>query len=198
MAENFKTCMFGGFDRQSVVDYIGRISRDNRDKVAALQDELAVRDAEIGKLRLKNDQLSGELSLLRKMTGETELAKDENQDLRHQIAELRVRVTELETENQTLRTEHLDYQTLKNHIADIEIRAHRDCEAFRAAAIAQMKESIDHQREWNSEMRKNYTQMNETLCQQLRDAENALCCMDLSGFDHMEQELQEMEENLGQ
>ena len=39
MNTNFKTALFGGFDREDVVNYIQQISRENQQRVSALEEE---------------------------------------------------------------------------------------------------------------------------------------------------------------
>ena len=38
MNTNFKTALFGGFDREDVVNYIQQISRENQQRVSALEE----------------------------------------------------------------------------------------------------------------------------------------------------------------
>ena len=104
MADNFKTCMFGGFDRQSVVDFIEKMSRENKERVEALESELAAQTTENDGLRLKNEELTDELDLLRKLADESELVKSESQRLAGENETLRSRIAEMETENESLRS----------------------------------------------------------------------------------------------
>ena len=39
MNTNFKTALFGGFDREDVVSYIQQTSRENQQRVSALEEE---------------------------------------------------------------------------------------------------------------------------------------------------------------
>ena len=39
MSANFKTCLFGGFDREDVVNFIERTSRESRERIEALEKE---------------------------------------------------------------------------------------------------------------------------------------------------------------
>ena len=85
---------------------------------------------------------------------------------------------------------------LKEHIADIEINAHRRTEEFRAEAIEKLRQSVAVQRTWCQEQRGHYTQMNEKLLQELRRAEEVIARNDLSGFDAMLDSLQSLEDTL--
>ena len=39
MSQNFKTCVFGGFDKQDVVSYLEEQAKQHADEVAALQQD---------------------------------------------------------------------------------------------------------------------------------------------------------------
>ena len=85
---------------------------------------------------------------------------------------------------------------VKEHIADIEINAHRRTEEFRAEAIEKLRQSVAAQRTWCQGQRGQYTQMNEKLLQELRRAEEVIANNDLSGFDAMLESLQALEDTL--
>ena len=85
---------------------------------------------------------------------------------------------------------------MKEHIADIEINAHRRTEEFRAEAIEKLRQSVAARRTWCQGQRGQYTQMNEKLLQELRRAEEVIANNDLSGFDAMLESLQALEDTL--
>lgn len=116
--------------------------------------------------------------------------------LRAENEKLRAEAQSLRTESVKLREAADDYAHLKEHIADIEINAHRRTEEFRAEAIEKLRQSVAAQRTWCQGQRGQYTQMNEKLLQELRRAEEVIANNDLSGFDAMLESLQALEDTL--
>lgn len=58
MSTNFRTRMFGGFDREDVIAYIGKITQENQAQVEEL-----TRSGD--ELRRQNDELGQQLVILR-------------------------------------------------------------------------------------------------------------------------------------
>ena len=59
MNTNFKTALFGGFDREDVVNYIQQISRESQQRISALE-------AENQDLQERNRSMEAELNTLRR------------------------------------------------------------------------------------------------------------------------------------
>ena len=111
-------------------------------------------------------------------------------------AELAVRCEPLEAENESLRASARECAHLKEHIADIEINAHRRTEEFRAEAIEKLRAIIGQQRTWCQKQRGAYAFMSETILQDIRRAEDVLENADYSGFDQMMADLQQLEDTI--
>ena len=196
MSANFKTCMFGGFDREDVVSYIEKTAKETQEKLDALETENA-------KLKADNEQIE---QALRTMHAQTKQMKQEEQDqeslqqrldeAQARAAELAVRCEALEAENESLRASANECAHLKEHIADIEINAHRRTEEFRAEAIEKLRAIIAQQRTWCQKQRGEYAFMSETILQDIRRAEDVLENADYSGFDQMMEGLQQLEDTL--
>lgn len=191
MSANFKTCMFGGFDRQDVISFIEKSSKESGARIDALEAENAT-------LRERNQSMESELLLMRDSYQENAKQAQTAQMLRQQFNELQEKVTALEKEAEQLRAQAADYQSLKDHIADIEISAHRRTEEFRSAAVAQINGIIDQQRTWCEQARSRYLQLNEQFIQKLRLAQETLANPSLTGFDEMQQALQDLQEKVNQ
>ena len=191
MSANFKTCMFGGFDRQDVISFIEKTAKENGVRIDSLE-------AENTALKEKNHAMEGELLLMRESYQENALQAEAAQALQQQVSELQSQLKVLEEEAEQLRVQAADYQSLKDHIADIEINAHRRTEEFRAAAVAQINEIIDQQRAWCEQARSRYLQLNEQFVQKLRLAQETLANPSLTGFEEMQQALQELQEKVNQ
>ena len=191
MDASFKTCMFGGFDRQDVVTFIEKTAEEHHAAVEALQ-------AENEALRQEKDAAASENEGLRCLTEQDARLREDNERLERQVQELRQQVSALQAENDALRGPAAEYQSLKEHVADIEISAHRRTEEFRAKAMERLAQCIAQQRAWCSQRRSTYLSMNVSLLEQLRQAEQAVENADYTAFDSMISELQRLEDELKQ
>lgn len=189
MDASFKTCMFGGFDRQDVVAFIERTAEEHRAAVETLQAENEV-------LRREKNEAAAENEGLRCITEQDARLREDNERLERQVRELRQQVESLRVENEALRGPAAEYQSLKEHVADIEISAHRRTEEFRARAMEHLGQCITQQRLWCSQRRSTYLAMNAALSEQLRAAQEAVDDADFGAFDEMICELQRLEEEL--
>lgn len=196
MSANFKTCMFGGFDREDVVSYIEKTAKETQEKLDALETANA-------KLKADNEQIEQALRTLHAQTKQMKQEEQDQKSLQQRLdeaqvraAELAVRCEALEAENESLRASANECAHLKEHIADIEINAHRRTEEFRAEAIEKLRAIIAQQRTWCQKQRGEYAFMSETILQDIRRAEDVLENADYSGFDQMMEGLQQLEDTL--
>ena len=196
MSANFKTCMFGGFDREDVVSYIEKTAKETQEKLDALETENA-------KLKADNEQIEQALRTLHAQTKQMKQEEQDQETLQQRLdeaqaraAELAVRCEALEAENESLRASANECAHLKERIADIEINAHRRTEEFRAEAIEKLRAIIAQQRTWCQKQRGEYAFMSETILQDIRRAEDVLENADYSGFDQMMEGLQQLEDTL--
>ena len=196
MSANFKTCVFGGFDREDVISYIEKSAKESQERIEALESENA-------KLKEDNERIESALRTLHTQTKQHQREEMEQEALQKQLMDAQDRVAELTAHNEALRQENEALHAaadedahLKEHIADIEISAHRRTEEFRKEAFAKLHQCINAQRAWCQTQRSRYANMNETLLQDVRRAENILANNDLSGFDEMLETLQNLEDTL--
>ena len=196
MSANFKTCMFGGFDREDVVSYIEKTAKETQEKLDALESENT-------RLKADNERIEEALRTLHAQTKQMKQEEQDQESLQRRLdeaqaraAELAVRCEALEAENESLRASANECAHLKEHIADIEINAHRRTEEFRADAIEKLRAVIGQQRTWCQKQRGAYAFMSETILQDIRRAEDVLENADYSGFDQMMADLQQLEDTL--
>lgn len=196
MSANFKTCMFGGFDREDVIAYIEKTAKESRERIDALE-------AENESFRLESQRMDSSLRALQIQAEEYSQTAEERDTLRLQLAEIQAQVNSLRGENASLRQENealrgvaAEAAHLKEHIADIEISAHRRTEEFRAEAIAKLRRYIEEQRNWCQEQRGQYAAIVETILQDVRCAGSVLENSDFSGFDTMAEALRQLEDTL--
>ena len=191
MDASFKTCLFGGFDREDVVKFIEKTAAENREQLEMLE-------AELNALRAQRDEAAAENEALRGLTEADACLREENARLREQLAQAQASAEALRQEAEALRGPAAEYQSLKEHVADIEISAHRRTEEFRAKAMERLAQCIAQQRAWCSQRRSTYLSMNVSLLEQLRQAEQAVENADYTAFDSMISELQRLEDELKQ
>ena len=191
MDASFKTCLFGGFDREDVVKFIEKTAAEN-------QEQLETLEAELNALRAQRDEAAAENEALRGLTEEDACLREENARLREQLAQAQASAEALRQEAEALRGPAAEYQSLKEHVADIEISAHRRTEEFRAKAMERLAQCIAQQRAWCSQRRSTYLSMNVSLLEQLRQTEQAVENADYTAFDSMISELQRLEDELKQ
>ena len=196
MSANFKTCMFGGFDREDVVSYIEKTAKETQEKLDALESENT-------RLKADNERIEQALRTLHAQAKQMKQDEQEQETLQQRLdeaqaraAELAVRCEALVAENENLRASAKECVHLKEHIADIEINAHRRTEEFRAEAIEKLRAIIGQQRTWCQKQRGEYAFMCETILQDIRRAEDVLENADYSGFDQMMEGLQQLEDTL--
>ena len=89
-----------------------------------------------------------------------------------------------------------EYAKIRDHIAEIEISAHRRTEEFRAQAIRRIHELVERQRTWCSESSARYGELLQRFGEKLEAARNVLQDTDLSGFEEMLRSLNELDEGL--
>ena len=93
---------------------------------------------------------------LANLTDELTERLDDETALRCRVQSMEEELTALRRENETLREPAAQYQSLRDHIAEIEISAHRRTEEFRGKAIAELMQLIGQQRQWCAEQRVAY------------------------------------------
>ena len=156
MSTNFKTCMFGGFDRGDVINYIEKSAKEAKERIEALENEN-------NELRSNNERIEQALRALHAQAKQQRQEEQGQEALQQQLSEAQVHLNELAVEIDTLRAENEklraeaqslrtesvklreaadDYAHLKEHIADIEINAHRRTEEFRAEAIEKLRRCL--------------------------------------------------------
>ncbi|NLU25536.1 MAG: hypothetical protein GXW99_12720 [Clostridiales bacterium] len=167
MPTNFKTSVFGGFDREDVIAFIEKTSSENQEKISALEKENE-------ELKTANDSMEKELSDLRGMLTVAEEGGPARKELEEQVAGLTAKAENLEREAQELRMQTEEYQAIKNHIADIEINAHRRTEEFRRETIGQLQQLIAGERAWCAEAKQRYGAQNSAILEQLHSVQQQL------------------------
>lgn len=175
MNANFKTRVFGGFDREDVISFIEKTSLEHQKRVSALEEENK-------RLSDRCGAAEAEVQALREQSRAELAAAAELEELKRKFAALTA-------ENEQLRGPAEEYRRMKDHIADIEISAHRRTEEFRAQAIAELREMIVRQETWCAQAQAQYQQLSEQFAQKLELARRTVSAPDLSSFEQMREGL---------
>ena len=185
MSANFKTCLFGGFDREDVVAFIEKTSRESSERIEALVQENE-------ELQRKSQSMESELLLMREDYLVRSQQAERASALAEQVTALTAKLASLEEETAALRRQAAEYQSLRDRIADIEISAHRRTEEFRAAAVAQLREMIDEQNAWCEAAKARYSELSYQFASKLQQAQAAVSQLDLGGVEDIQRRLQEL------
>ena len=131
----FKGSLFGGFNREDVIDYIKKTSAESTARIESLEDDidkLCAQEQElrtqVSTLRGENDRLTQEHSDALRAALDT--ANDELTALRAEAEALRAENASLRAENDKLRPMAEQYSTIKEHLAGIELDAHQRAEEY--------------------------------------------------------------------
>ena len=189
MSQNFKTCVFGGFDKQDVVSYLEEQAKQHADEVAALQQDKS-------DLRDKLKELAAACETLRERADRLERAENEVLTLRGQVAALTEQCSGLQAAYERCKGPAEEYEKLRDHIAEIEISAHKRTEEFRAKAIDQLRGMVAQQRDWCGRERQRYDIVQQDVLQKLQQAQNVVGSDSGSAFDQMLAGLQAFEDGL--
>ena len=189
METSFKTCLFVGFDREDVISFIEKTAAETQERLDALTTKRE-------ELLAKKRSTEAENAALRVQLNELTERLDNETALHARVQSMEEELTALRRENETLREPAAQYQSLKDHIAEIEISAHRRTEEFRGKAIAELMQLIEQQRQWCAQQRDAYARMTEGILQELRQAERQVEACDIGNFDRMEESLRQLENTL--
>ena len=185
MSANFRTRMFGGFDREDVVAYIGKITKENQAQVEELTS--LIRQLAVLRQQVKSCEDSHRENEV--LTQQVQRLEEENRAAQEALRQTQARCDELQVQAD-------EYAKIRDHIADIEISAHRRTEEFRAQTIQRIHELVAQQRAWCSENSVRYEELLQSFGEKLQAARDVLRETDLSGFEEMLCSLDRLDEEL--
>lgn len=163
----FRTAVFGGFQKQDVLNYLEQSTREYEDKLKALQrklseaqrardgagETLAAGEERQGKLEEENRRLSTDL-------GDKETALAEAQA---QVTALTAQVTELSAQLQRLAPAAEAYEGLKDRTAGIELEAHARAKEIEADAQARAQKVKSEMVAWMDRLQGAYIRLRSDL-----------------------------------
>lgn len=211
MENTFKTTMFGGFDKQDVVAYIEKSSRENEERIKALEkaneEATAAREELVDRCEaLQREKEEAEASCTR---FQEELAASQAacRELEEQNAEL----AELRREVERLRGIENEYQTYRAHMVDVELEARqraeelgheaqgkadalleetrRRCDGLRAELLADLREMSEKY----GALQGDFSTLTGHVTAELRKMDVAASQLPLA-FDHLRSRLEALEQ----
>ena len=142
---SFKTTAFGGFEKQSVIEYIERTAREAAETQQKLQEKNAVLEKELEALKAEFaasvaqvEATNARFEVLR-MEKEREYAARREQE----VDPLKAEVERLRTENEALRPDAEAYARFRNNLGAIECEARKRAADLEAATVAQLRAAVD-------------------------------------------------------
>ncbi len=190
MENTFRNSVFGGFNRQDVMEYITKTAAETGEQLRALEEE---RDA-LAQAAQERDMLRQQLEELRR----------QEEELRRQLqsaSEDQARLRGAEQEKiqlagrvQTLERQAEEYRELKEHIAQIELDAHKRADELVAEAERQADELVAQARWQAEEIRRQLREQLGAVAGQYDAVQS-----DLSAVrEHVVGELRKMDVAMGQ
>ena len=129
----FKGSLFGGFNREDVIDYIKKTSAESTARIESLEGDIDKLCAQEQELRTQVSTLRGENDTAAErdtLRAALDTANDELTALRAEAEALRAENASLRAENDKLRPMAEQYSTIKEHLAGIELDAHQRAEEY--------------------------------------------------------------------
>lgn len=192
----FKTAVVGGFDRQSVVDYIEKTAKENAELTERLQKELetlrgekTALETEVAVLRSRTERLETENADL---TATTSTQKTAWETAARQLEETTPRLAELEILVEKLRPEAEAYARVKAHIGDIECNARKRADELEASVSAKLAALLQQFKSQYGEMVSTFEVTSSHVVGELRKVEVNLAQLPVT-FDKMDGELAALE-----
>ena len=177
----FRTATLGGFQKQDVLDYIERSSKDHGDKLAGLQRELEEARRALCAVEEEKGALARERAAAqereRTLTEEREAAaaaagqaSQETSALREELEAERLRLAETEAvleqtmeEVDRLRPAAEAFARLKDRTAGIELEAHCRAQGVQAEAEERAQKTREQVEQWLRRMRAEYDRIREDI-----------------------------------
>lgn len=145
-----KSVTFGGFDKQDVVTYIEKITRESADREQKLRDENETLQQTVSTLRTKLESLQGEVELLRRQVPEMKETQNRLQaELDTKTAEqvdvqqMQAALADLRAENAKLRPDAEAFAQFRERIGSIECEARKRADDLEISTNRQLRQTID-------------------------------------------------------
>ena len=183
----FKTAVFGGFDRQDVIQYIERFARESAEAQDQLMEENEKLRQQVEELTAQTDGLTAQVSQL---TEENEKLTSELNRERSTCSELepmKEEVRRLTDEVNTLRPDAAEYTQFWDRMGSIERDSRKRAADLEDATAAKLRETVDRFQTNYQELMRTFETAAAHVTGELRKVEVNLTqlprAMDKSGAD---------------
>ena len=200
----FKGSLFGGFNREDVIDYITKTSAESSARIESLEsdvDKLTAQEnelrAQITSLREENDRLACASTAAAEERDTLRTALDsanaELTALRAEAEALRAENAALRAENDKLRPMAEQYSTVKDHLAGIELDAHQRAEEYERSVRERLAALLGGCRAHCDEVLSSLSNTCIGVTGELRRAENSISSLP-AAFNALREGLEKLEE----
>ena len=194
----FKGSLFGGFNREDVIDYIKKTSAESTARIESLEgdiDKLCAQEQElrtqVSTLRGENDRLTQEHSDAAAERDTLRAALDTAND---ELTALRAEAEALRAENDKLRPMAEQYSTIKEHLAGIELDAHQRAEEYERGVHERLAAMIGDCRAHCDSVLSTLGNTCINVTGELRRAENSISSLP-AAFNALRSGLEKLEED---
>ena len=139
MDHQFRNAVFGGFNRQDVLDYLETLARENAQKRQELEQS-------IGRAEGERDELCAQKQALEQTARQTQQALEES---RREAEALREQVARLEPDAAA-------YAAVKDRSAGVELEAHRRAQGVLDQANSQARHLRQQMEQWMTRVGREY------------------------------------------
>lgn len=159
MQQQFRSALFGGFNRQDVLTYIETAARSHAEELEALRQELEQTQKDLEEARTKavtaqaeSERLAPRAAQMEKSTAELEEKRSGLAAAERELKELRARVAMLQPKADA-------YEAVKDKTAGIELEAHQRAKQVVAEAQKEADALRVRTEQWLSKVRGSYERL---------------------------------------
>lgn len=190
----FRSAVFGGFNRRDVLEYIESSSRESNQKLAELTARLEAAEREKAELAAALDSLRSESGDLAEQEAKVRASLEESsrslvtvrgelQTTRTQLAVAKKELAGLQDKVAQIEPMARRYEALKDRVATVELDAHQKAQATLDKAEAEVSALHTDTARWMGQVRESY----DALRAQVRDCAEAAARTE-AAFADMEEE----------
>lgn len=167
MEHQFRNAALGGFNKQDVLDYLELISRENREQLQGVQNELEQMREQCRTLAEQESALKTQLAQLAqektnliqsaaKAQSELEQARQHSADLQVKLDESAAERQKLQEQVEKLRPDAEAYAAVKERSAGVELDAHRRAQGVLDEAKAEAQQLRGQVQHWMGKVEEEY------------------------------------------
>ena len=191
---SFKTTAFGGFDKQSVIEYIERTAKESAEAQQKLQEQNAALEKQMEEVKAEfaASVAQIEASQARFEALRKELEQEYAARREMEVNPLKTELEQLRAENEALRPDAEAYARFRSNLGAIECDARKRAADLEAATVAQLQAAMDLFRKQYVELMSSFESTASHVTGELRKVEVNLTHLPRS-MDRVGAELKELE-----